>query len=72
MKHFTDTIGTRTRDFPDCSTVPQPTAPPRASFSVWYELKFYRVRQQNMPILRPLFWYIGLNVGNTKIAECQQ
>jgi len=25
-----DTIGNRTRDLPTCSTVPQPTAPPRA------------------------------------------
>ena len=30
MKNFNDTIGNRTRDFPACSAVPQPTAPPRA------------------------------------------
>ena len=30
MKNSSDTIGTRTRDFPASSAVPQPTAPPRA------------------------------------------
>jgi hypothetical protein len=30
MKNSSDTIGNGTRDFPACSTVPQPTAPPRA------------------------------------------
>ena len=30
MKTFNDTIGNRTRDLPACSSVPQPTAPPRA------------------------------------------
>jgi len=30
MKNFHDTIGNRTRDFPACSAVPQPTAPLRA------------------------------------------
>ena len=28
MKNANDTIGSRTRDFPACSAVPQPTAPP--------------------------------------------
>jgi hypothetical protein len=31
MKNSNDTIGNRTRDFPACSAVPQPTALPRAS-----------------------------------------
>ena len=30
MKNSNDTIGNRTRDLPDCSAVPQPTAPSRA------------------------------------------
>ena len=30
MKKSNDTIGDRTRDFPACSAVPQPTAPPCA------------------------------------------
>ena len=30
MKNSNDTIGNRTPDLPDCSAVPQPTAPPRA------------------------------------------
>jgi hypothetical protein len=29
-KHFNDTIGNQTRDFPACFAVPQTTAPPRA------------------------------------------
>ena len=29
MKIYNDSIGKRTRDLPACSTVPQPTAPPR-------------------------------------------
>ena len=29
MKNSSDTIGNRTRDLPACSSVPQPTAPPR-------------------------------------------
>ena len=29
MKNSSDIIGNRTRDLPDCSAVPQPTAPPR-------------------------------------------
>jgi hypothetical protein len=29
MKNSDDTIGNRIRDFPACSPVPQPTAPPR-------------------------------------------
>jgi len=31
MKNSNDTIGNRTRDLPGCSSVPQPTAPPRAT-----------------------------------------
>jgi len=32
MKKSIDTIGNRTRDLPACSTVPQPTVPPRVVF----------------------------------------
>jgi hypothetical protein len=32
MKNSSDTVGNRTCDLPICSTVPQPTAPPRAPF----------------------------------------
>jgi hypothetical protein len=31
MKIFNDTVGNRTRDLPDFSAVPQPSASPRAS-----------------------------------------
>ena len=34
MKNSNDTIENRTRDLPDCSAVPQPTAPPRAPTDV--------------------------------------
>jgi len=30
MKNSNDNIGNRTRDLPNCSAVPQPTAPPDA------------------------------------------
>jgi len=33
MENSNDTIGNRTRDLPTCSTVPQPTALPRAPIS---------------------------------------
>ena len=32
MKNYNDTIGNRTRDFPTCSAVPQPTALPRSPY----------------------------------------
>jgi hypothetical protein len=34
MKNSSVTIGNRTRNLPACSTVPQPTAPPRARNTV--------------------------------------
>jgi len=34
MKNSNDTIGNRTRDLPTFSAVPQPTAPPRAPYSL--------------------------------------
>jgi len=30
IQNYNDTIGNRTRDFPTCSAVPQPTATPHA------------------------------------------
>jgi len=36
MKKSNDTIGNRTRDLPACSTVPQPTALPRAPQHAMY------------------------------------
>jgi hypothetical protein len=38
MKNFNDTIGNRTRDFPACSAVPQPTAPPAACPLIYFYL----------------------------------
>ena len=45
IKISNDIIGNRTRDLPTCSTVPQPTAPPRAHvlfLSVFNRFKFSR------------------------------
>jgi hypothetical protein len=38
MKNSNDIIGNRTRDFLVCSSVPQPIAPPRASFKVMNDI----------------------------------
>jgi len=35
MKNSNDTIGNRTRDLLACSTVPQPTVPPRAPIYIY-------------------------------------
>jgi len=35
LKNFNDAIWNRTRDLPACSTVPQPTAPPRIPRLPW-------------------------------------
>ena len=40
MKNSNDTIGNRTRDLLTCSTVPQPTAPPRSPFAEMVQTKF--------------------------------
>jgi hypothetical protein len=42
MKNFSDNIENRTRDFPACSAVPQPTALPRAPFCC-YVILFIRI-----------------------------
>jgi len=40
IRNSDGTIGNRTRDFPACSAVPQPTAPPRAPFLDMYRYEF--------------------------------
>ena len=40
MKNSSDTIGNRTRDLLACSAVPEPTAPPRASWYLVYIIMF--------------------------------
>jgi hypothetical protein len=40
MNNSRDTIGNRTRDLPDFSTVPQPTAPPRNPNINYYQEYF--------------------------------
>jgi len=36
IKNSNDTIGNRTRDYPACTAVPQPTEPPRSPFTAIY------------------------------------
>jgi hypothetical protein len=45
IKNSNDNIENRTRDLPACSAVPQPTAPPRASY---IEIKFSIPRHGNV------------------------
>ena len=40
MKNSNDKIGNRTRDLPDCSAVPQPTASPRVPESTGAPVNF--------------------------------
>jgi hypothetical protein len=47
MKNSNDTIGNRTCDLPTFSAVSQPTAPPRAPFSVRYALKSEKMKITN-------------------------
>jgi len=47
MENFNYTIGNRTRDLPACSTVPQPTAPPRTPRYVGTELYYYIFKTQS-------------------------
>jgi len=49
MKNSNDTIGNRTRDLPACSTVPQPTVPPRAPSNVQYMLKMFLLWLTKVP-----------------------
>jgi hypothetical protein len=46
MKNSNDTIGNRTRDLPDCRTVPQPTAPSRTP-----NKQLHKMYNQNHSIL---------------------
>jgi hypothetical protein len=55
MKNSSDIIGNRSPGLPACSTVPQPTAPPRAQFVIkkynrnllWKQNKTYIINYQN-------------------------
>ena len=54
MKNSRDTIGNRTRDFPGCSSVHQPTASPRAVPCPLYPRKI-----RAMPIEQKAEWIPG-------------
>jgi hypothetical protein len=52
MKNSSDTIGNRTRDIPACSTVPQPTAPPRTLYRVEFlNLRCHLKKEAEFPEL---------------------
>jgi hypothetical protein len=44
MKKSTDTIGSRIRDLPVCSAVPQPTAPPPQSLDYFFKFPSYNTK----------------------------
>jgi hypothetical protein len=52
MKYSNDTIRNRTRDLPDCSAVPQPTAPQRAYYCILITKRRYYYYFRD-PMLRP-------------------
>jgi len=58
MKNSNDTIGNRIRDFPTCSAVPQPTALPRAPYTVWVGILIQWLAFGN--ILVTLYSYVAL------------
>jgi hypothetical protein len=72
MKNFNDIIGNRTRDLLACSTVPQPTAPPRDT-GVYYVGLYKRGANWISHILRHELciwatWGVGVVVVATVIS----
>jgi hypothetical protein len=49
MKNSNDTIGSRTRDLPACSAVPQPTAPPRAPHCFEVPSQYFYIETYKTP-----------------------
>jgi hypothetical protein len=50
IKNSNDTIGNRTCDLPSCSTVPQPTAPPRAPLPLIGRLNVRNVIHEKLKV----------------------
>jgi len=50
MKKSNDIIGSRTRDLPACSAVPQPTAPPRAPTGKNFKTKSHKPETSDIKI----------------------
>ena len=59
MKNSNDTIENTTRDFPDCSAVPQPTATPRDPIYT-YPVYIY-IRQHSIKVKGTVQWVPGLS-----------
>jgi len=59
MKNSNDNIGNRTRVLPACSSVPQPTAPPRAPIPVLItRLKFLECEELRKDKIRSFIYFI--------------
>jgi len=59
MKNFNDAKRNRPRDFPACSAVPQPTAPPRTLHNRTRKYIYYNV----MNIMDEISSYINMEVN---------
>jgi hypothetical protein len=56
IKNSNDIIGNRTRDFPTCSAVPQPTAPPRVPIPLsGHSYPFMEVKRPGVKLITHLF-----------------
>jgi hypothetical protein len=75
MKNSIDTIGNQTHDFPACSTVLQPTAPPNESgvkSNTFLFLTLETLGIQHLHSIKFLTWIIcsgGLQLAHTSFSE---
>ena len=58
--YVSDAIGNRTRDLPACSSVPQPTAPPRVHHPQWNRTDPPRTVNTGHPRHRPSWLFVEL------------
>jgi hypothetical protein len=72
MKNSSDTIGNRTRDLPTCSTVPQPTALPRAPLLIVKYNKFFthKIFLKFTHIYRKQYFIICIYTVNNSVLIC--
>jgi hypothetical protein len=59
MKNSNDTIGNRTRDFPACSAVPQPTASPRKILPIFHFVKNNGISKIKICIVMICIFIVG-------------
>jgi len=83
MKNYNDTIGNRTRDFPACSAVSQPTALLRAPYfkSIGYKskvshsanvCKFLIIKERDALISQIYFWNKTLHNSDSFFVHHQE